>query len=139
MTLVFISVSWIAGIYLATQTDLPWQSAALSLPASVLLALLLRGRAVTVVPAVALALLSLGAFRVGWPPETTDPLPIRAYNGAGATVVEGVVSSDPEPRGTGYRFALSVERVDAGEGWQDSRGLLRVVAVPSPSLVSTRR
>ncbi|MBF8267135.1 MAG: Lactamase protein [Dehalococcoidia bacterium] len=139
MTLILMAGSWVTGVYLATLVSFPWPSVLLFLVASALLALLLRGRGLTLLPALALALLSLGALRGSWPPETGYPLPIQAYNGAERITVEGVVSSDPQPLGgSGWRFPLSVERVRAEEEWRESRGILQVVARPSPSLVAAR-
>lgn len=138
MILILMAASWTVGIYLATRVDFTWPSVLLFLLASALLATLLRGRGLTVLPALALALLTLGGLRAGWPGETAAPLPVQAYNGVGGIEVEGVVSSDPQPRGSGWRFSISVERVRAVGEWADSRGELLVVARPPPSLVSSR-
>ncbi|MFH1560265.1 MAG: DNA internalization-related competence protein ComEC/Rec2 [Chloroflexota bacterium] len=139
MTLILLAGSWIAGIYLASLVAFSWPSVFLFLLASALLALLLRGRGLTLLPALALAVLCLGALRASWPAENRSPLPMQGYNGMGRIQVEGVISADPQPLTSGWRFPLSVERVKAEEGWKDSRGDLLVVARPSPSLVSARQ
>ncbi|MBI2856369.1 MAG: DNA internalization-related competence protein ComEC/Rec2 [Chloroflexi bacterium] len=138
MTLIFMAGSWIAGIYLAGRMDLPWQATVLLLTASGSLAILLSTRGLTVLPAVALALLSLGALRSDWPWEAKEPLPVQAYNDAGLLQIEGVISDDPEPRTSGWRFTLSTERVKADGQWRQTRGDVQVVARASPSLVAVR-
>ncbi|MBI4282763.1 MAG: DNA internalization-related competence protein ComEC/Rec2 [Chloroflexi bacterium] len=139
MTLTVLAGSWIAGTYLATLATFSWLSALLFLLASALLALLLRGRGFTMLPALALAVLCLGALRAGWPSENRLPLPIQGYNGMGRIEVEGIISADPQPVTSGWRFPLSVNRVKTAEGWKDSRGDLLVVARPSPSLIAARQ
>ena len=138
MLLAIVAVSWIAGLYLAALLNANWHSAALFLAASAFLAILLRGRGLTVLPALALALLSLGLLRVAWPADAGGPLPVQTYNEAEAVQVEGVISSDPQPTGTAWRFPLSVRRVRHDAQWRDSRGDLLVVAKVPPSLSAAR-
>jgi competence protein ComEC len=139
MLLILMAGSWITGVYLATLMAFSWPSVLFFLIASALLALLLRGRGLTLLPALALALLSLGALRVGGTWETRMPVPIQGYNGMEQIQVEGVISADPQLRTSGWQFHLSVERVKTKESWKDSRGDLLVLARPSPSLVSARQ
>ncbi len=138
MLLIVAAASWIAGLYLAARLDASWHSAALFLAASALLAVLLRGRGRTLLPALALAILSLGMLRAAWPADAGLPAAIQAYNGVDAIQVEGVVSSDPQPTGTAWRFSLSVQSVWQDEQWHDARGDLLVVAKVPPSLSSAR-
>ena len=139
MALITLAVACIAGVYLASLTAFPRPGLLLLLAASALLALLLRGRGLSLLPAFALALLSLGALRAGVASEAGMPPPIDWYNGSGGVSVEGVVSADPEQRASGWHFPLSVERVRVDGGWQDSRGDLLVIANPPPSLIETRQ
>ena len=139
MTLILMAGSWIAGVFLATLVVFSWLSVLLFLLASALFALLLRGRGLTVLPALALAVLCLGVLRASWPAESGLSLPMQGYNGMGRIQVEGVISTDPQPLTSGWRFPLSVDRVRTEEGWRDSRGDLLVVARPSPSLMSARQ
>ena len=138
MLLIVAAASWIAGLYLAAQLDAVWHSAALFLAASALLAILLRARGHTLLPALALAVLSLGMLRAAWPADAGLPAAIQAYNGVDSIQVEGLVSSDPQPTGTAWRFPLSVQRVWQDEQWQDAHGDLLVVAKVPPSLSSAR-
>ena len=139
MVLILMAGAWITGVYLATLVSFSWLSVVLFLIASALLALLLRGRRLTMLPALALALLSLGALRASVPSETRMPVPIQGYNGVERVQVEGVISTDPQRRTSGWQFPLSVERVKVNEEWKDSRGDLLVLARPSPSLISARQ
>ena len=101
MVLILIAGAWIGGIYLATLVAFSWLSPLLFLVAAALLALLLRGRGLTLLLDLAFAVLSLRALRVGLPSETGLPVPIRAYNGMEQIQVEGVISTDPQRRTTG--------------------------------------
>ncbi len=139
MALITLTVAWIAGVYLASLTALPRPGLFLLLAASALLALLLRGRGLSLLPAFALALLSLGALRAGIASEAGIPPPIDWYNGSAGVSVEGVVSADPEQRASGWQFPLSVERVRVDGSWQDSHGDLLVIANPPPSLIEARQ
>ncbi len=138
MLLIVAAASWIAGLYLAAHLGAAWHSASLFLAASALLAILLRARGRTLLPALALAVLSLGMLRAAWPADAGLPTSIQAYNGVDSIQVEGVVSSDPQPTGTAWRFPLSVQRVWRDEQWRDSRGDLLVVAKVPPSLSADR-
>lgn len=138
MTLVILASSWVTGVYLSTLVRFPWQTALLFLAASGLLGLLLRGRGTTLVPAVAVALLALGAFRGDWPHEPRELPPIQAYNGWMGLQMEGLIATDPQPSGSGWRFVLDIERVKPSDGWVPSHGEAQVFAVPSPELTSAR-
>ena len=81
MVLILMAGAWIAGIYLASLVTFSWPSVLFFLIASALLALLLRARGLTLLPALALALLSLGALRASVSSETRMPVPIQGYNG----------------------------------------------------------
>ena len=116
MVLILMAGAWTAGIYLATLVAFPWLSVILFLIASALLALLLRVRGLTLLTALALALLSVGALRASVPSETRMPVPIQGYNGMERIQVEGVISTDPQRRTSGWQFSLSVERVNVQEG-----------------------
>ena len=63
---------------------------------------------------------------------------IQFFNGRDSIRVEGVISSDPQPTGTAWRFPLSVQHVWIRERWHASHGDLLVVAKISPSLSSAR-
>lgn len=139
MLLAVVAVSWMAGLFLASHFGATPLSAALFLASAGLLATLLRGRGLALLPAVALAALSLGMLRAAWPADPGGPLPIQVYNGTGDIRVEGVVSSDPEPTGASWRFQLSVRRVQQQEQWSDSSGHMLVVAKVPPSLAGRDR
>ena len=134
MLLAVVAVSWMAGLLLASHQDATWPTALLFLASAAFLALLLRGRGLALLPAIALAALSLGMLRVALPAGSEGPLPIQVYNGAGDIRVEGVISSDPEPAGASWRFPMYVERVWVLDQWRDSGGGLMVVARVPPSL-----
>ncbi|MDA0987604.1 MAG: ComEC/Rec2 family competence protein [Chloroflexi bacterium] len=139
MLLIVMAGAWIAGIYLATLVAFSWPSGLFFLAASALLALLLRGRGLSLLPALAFALLSLGALRAAVPSELGTPVPIDGYNGTRGISVEGVISADPERRTSGWQFPISVERVKVNGDWIDSRGDLLVTSKPSTSLIATRQ
>ncbi len=138
MLLIVIAVSWIAGLHLATLPGAYWLNAVLFLAASAFLAFLLRSRGLTLLPALALAVLSLGMLRAVWPTDTGASPHIQFFNGRDSIRVEGVISLDPQPTGTAWRFPLSVRRVWIRERWHASHGDLLVVAKVPPSLASAR-
>ena len=139
MLLAIVAVSWMAGLLLASHFEATRLSAALFLASAGLLALLLRGRGHALLPAIAIAALSLGMLRAAWPVSTDGTLPIQVYNGAGDIRVEGVISSDPEPTGASWRFPISVRRVQQQDEWSDSDGDLLVVAKVPPPLADRDR
>ena len=139
MVLVITSLAWIAGVYLATLVAFPWPGVLLFVAASALLASLLRRRGLSVLPALALAVLSLGVLRASWPSEAGIVAGIETYNNNMRSVlVEGVISNDPERRTSGWQFHISVNRVYADGVWEDSRGKLLVTARPNAPLIAVR-
>ena len=134
MLLAVCAVSWMAGLLLASHMEATWPSAVFFLAAAALLAVLLRSRGLAILPAIALAALSLGILRVALPSSEPGSLSIQTYNGAGDIRVEGMIAADPEPTGASWRFPVSVERVQQQEQWRDSGGRLLVVAKVPVSL-----
>ena len=141
MTLVLLAAGWTAGILLTSLAPLPAVGLLPLLAASLLLAIALRRRARSIAPAIALALLVLGALRAGVGAESDGGAspPVHAYNGEGTIAVEGVVIADPDHRSTGWRLRLSVERARPDSEWVDSGGGLLVTAMPPPSLAESGR
>ena len=83
MLLIVIAVSWIAGLHLATLPGAYWLNAVLFLTASAFMTFLLRSRNLTLLPALALAVLSLGMLRAVWPADSGASPHIQFFNGKG--------------------------------------------------------
>ncbi len=137
MTLVVLAAGWTAGILLAPPTLLPSAGLPPLLASALLLALALRMRGRSAVPALALALFALGALRVGAGADDAASSPIQTYNREESIAVEGVVVADPDERASGWHFRLAVQKVKReipGADWQETHGGLLVTARPPQPL-----
>lgn len=126
MRLVYIAFSLCAGILLAahfgSHTPLPWALAALLLLAA--LFLFLRFQSMRLLLGLAL-LVAMGGARFALTPAST---PVAAYNGHGGVTLEGIVSNNPAPRGSGIRFLLSAETVTRAGQIHPINGLVLIDA-----------
>ena len=138
MDLVFLSISWLAGLYLGLSSagavqraqsatapspaDLvqPWLAILIALAS---LAVLLAGgdRRLRIIAA-SLAFGLLAVCRAFSLVPAADTLP----SGPGPLTVSGTVASRPEPRDAAQTLVLEVDRLRHGGGWEDARARVLV-------------
>ncbi len=111
MTLVTLTIAWLAGILLAHEIGLPWQAAILlGLAASVVLLLWRENRRVRLAAACAL-MLALGAGRFLLASPHFDETSLATYNDAGWVRLEGVVVGEPDEREYYCNLRVRAERL----------------------------
>ncbi|MDP2743865.1 MAG: ComEC family competence protein, partial [Dehalococcoidia bacterium] len=129
MTLVYLSVAWVAGVYIGS-----WMSLAAILFG--LGAVLLLGtvfvfrRRATVVAALCLALLAGGVLRYQASlPADDDGQLLRSLNGQGEVEITGLVTGSPDVRDRSIKLRVEAREVRMGDAWQPVSGSA-VVWVP---------
>lgn len=128
MTAPRLALSWLAGV-VAAHFALEGQWAPVALAAIVALVPLLRRRRIPLAAAAA-ALFALGAARFAL--AQPDPPPLTAYNDGPAVTLRGVVSREPDVRGTSLRLWLDAEEILTPGGWAETDGGLLVTTTPRP-------
>ena len=133
-----IAVSFIAGLLLWEVWHAPLAAVGLLTIAAILLVALSGIARVSLLPALALAAVTLGLLRAGLvEPPGADLLP---YHGNRATVAQGLVVEQPADHGGAYSFRLSVDRIreSPDSTWLDVSGDVRVTARPTIALTEGR-
>ena len=126
MTLLYLCLSCIAGVYLGSVLRIPTEVALLAaiLPAAVAL-LWWRQAGVRTIALCGLALLAgLARYPAAVPPST--PQALAYYNGKGTLTVRAQVVEDPDVRDRLVYLKASASQVRLGENWQPVSGLLQV-------------
>ena len=138
MTLLWISLAWVLGIFLGLRLDVPLSALGMFLLVAALLFVLARVRRWRALAAILVLVAVLGGLRVqGLSGSDADPS-LRDYFTAGPVQVRGTVVSDPQPAGSSVRLRLSAETVEADSGPEDVHGDLLVTLRESPDLVRQR-
>jgi competence protein ComEC len=125
MTLLYLCLSFIAGVYLGSVLHVPTEVALLVaiLPAAVAL-LWWRQAGVRTVALCSLAVLvGLARYPAPVPPTPKD---LYYYNGTGTLTVRAQVVEDPDVRDRLVYLKASASQVRLGENWQPVSGLLQV-------------
>jgi competence protein ComEC len=128
MTLVYVSISWLAGMLVADQV---------TVPAPVLGLLALWSAAIAVLEGrhpprrrtallVLVALLGCWRWQVAQPGIGPDDL--AAYNGSGPVRIEGYVSADPARRESRQQVELTAESVTASGATHEVDGAVLITA-----------
>jgi len=128
MRLTLLCAAWVAGLAAGLAWGIPAAAVALFLAASVCLAALSRWNRWPLLLPFTLALLLLGVLRGTQASHWPDSL--SPWIGAGNVQVEGVIASDPEPRGTALRFRVEARRISDANGRHKVSGDILVTAIP---------
>jgi competence protein ComEC len=130
MKLIFLSLSWIAGICLGVWVGSPW----VAIPAIALAALIvfpLRRSQALLLCLCLIALLG-GILRIQSTQPATDKDALRYYNDKGVVTIKGLVADDPETSGASLVLQLDASEI-ASEGiWEKISGAV-LVYVPQSS------
>ena len=112
MTLVYLSLALVIGIYLGSHFPLPLTIALPVIAAALLVALLWRKNRPMLLGGICIALFLCGALRYGVVP-TGDAL--QPYIGKGTVAITGVVVEEPEPSDSSTKLILSAREIDGEE------------------------
>ena len=123
MRLVYLALSWSAGILLAANIGLRQPLFWLIL-ALVALVLTLRFRRIE---AAALLLLALGGLRMATVPATSS---IAAYNDLGGMTIEGIISAEPDRRDDRVQLRLDAQTITRAGSTMPTDGTVLVYAPP---------
>lgn len=138
MRLIYLSVSWIAGICLGTWAGSHWAAFA-AIAGAVILAFLLRRRRALLV--VCLLVLLGGILRFQSTVTVVDEGTLSFYNDAGIVQIRGLIGDDPETTDSAVRLRLEAREIRVGEEWVEVSGAALVYAprFPAPGYTSLQR
>jgi len=121
MKLIYLSLSWISGIYLGTVAGFHWGVIATICAVALTSLTLSRRQALLLV--LCLAIIAGGILRFQSTTVTVDESVLRYYNGESTVRVEGLVAADPEVTGSTVALRVEVAGIDAGDGWREVSGV----------------
>ncbi len=122
MALVYLSIAFVAGIYLGSRLFLPLEVALPLIFAAFLLALILRRKQAFLLCGLCLAIFLCGGLRFQAVP-TGDEL--QQYRWQTVEVI-GVVDEEPEPRDSSTTFHLSAREIGVEGEWEEVSGVILV-------------
>jgi competence protein ComEC len=128
MRLIFLSLSWIAGVCLGAWTGYLW----IVIPATVavvLLALPLR-RSQTLLLTLCLVALLGGILRVQASSYSADVSTVQIYNNSCVVQIRGMVANDPQLKGGAQVLHFDVSEIKADEIWEKVSGGILVYVLP---------
>ena len=129
MTLVYLTIAWLAGIALAKATSLPWQALPVLGLAAFLGLLLWRDDRCVRVGALCALMLALGAGRLLLATPHFDETTLATYNDTGWVTLEGVVVGEPDEREYYTNLRVQAERLTLPDGTElEMEGLVLVKA-----------
>ena len=116
MTLVYLAVSWLAGIALADAFPIPWQALALLALAGAIGLIGWNGSSRTRLACTCAVALALGGGRLQLALPRFDARSLATYNDVGRVTLEGVVVAEPDRRETYTNLRLRAERLVLPDG-----------------------
>ncbi|MFC2058174.1 ComEC/Rec2 family competence protein, partial [Chloroflexota bacterium] len=131
MRLIYLSLSWIAGIYLGEWSGYPWVAISALAVATLLAIPLRRPRALLL--ALCLIFFLGGILRI----QSTIPIvsedALRFYNDRGTVQIQGLVADDPEPSDSTVALKISAGEIEIDGEWKEVSGTVLVYAPNLPS------
>ena len=116
MTLIYLTIAWLAGIVLAKEISLPWHVLPALGLASFLGLLLWRDDARVRLGSLCALMLALGAGRFLLAVTRFDETSLATYNDVGWVTLEGVVAGEPDERETYTNLRVQAERLTLPDG-----------------------
>ncbi|MBE9507587.1 MAG: DUF4131 domain-containing protein, partial [Chloroflexi bacterium] len=116
MTLVYLTIAWLAGIALAKGISLPWQLLPVLGLVAFLGLLLWRENARVRLGAACALMLALGAGRLLFAAPRFDETSLATYNDVGWVTLEGVVVGEPDEREHYTNLRVRAERLTLPDG-----------------------
>jgi competence protein ComEC len=111
VTLVYLSIAWVTGIYLGLKFALPWSIIFIGLLPLCLIPFLLNYKRQLLLAGFCLLALFGGCLRLQTSFPVVNEHHLQFYNDKGTTVIEGMVCTEPENRNTTSIFRLSSARL----------------------------
>ncbi len=115
MTIIYWTISWVSGIWLASNGQISWFFWLIPCAAGILGAILLRHSSSLRATAICLAILSLGAIRYSWAVLPQPANHISNFNGLENVTVTGVVAKEPDVRDLTTNLLLQVDGLTADD------------------------
>ncbi len=131
MRLIYLSLSWIAGISLGMGAGFHWAAIAALVGIALLAFLLRRGKALLLV--LCLVALIGGIFRFETTVSSVDESTLQVHNDKGIVQIKGLVTADPEPTDSAVALRLEAREIKVGEAWEEVTGTVLVYAPQFPS------
>ena len=131
MRLIYLSLSWIAGISLGMWAGFHWAAIAALAGIALLAFLLRRGKALLLV--LCLVALIGGIFRFETTVSSVDESTLQVHNDKGIVQIKGLVTADPEPTDSAVALRLEAREIKVGEAWEEVTGMVLVYAPQFPS------
>jgi len=128
MKLIFLSVSWIAGVCLGAWAGYLW----VVIPAIVVIALLafpLR-RSQVLLLSLCLVVLLGGILRMQASSYSAAENTVQPYNNSGVVQLKGMVANDPVIKGGLLILRLNAREIKTGETWEEVSGGILVYTFP---------
>ena len=109
MTLVYLALAFVLGVYAGAQLAVPWYIALPVAAVAFVAAVLLRRRRVLLLGGLCLAALLCGVARFAAVPGGDD---LQPYVEQGSVDLVGLVAEEPEPRDGSMTFVLEVRQIE---------------------------
>jgi len=122
MTLVYLSIAWVIGIYLGSKFALPWATIFIGLLPLCLIPFLLNYKKQLLLASFCLLSLFGGCLRFQTSLPVVNGQHLQFYNDKGTVVVEGMVCTEPETRSTASIFQLSVSKLRINGAYAEVSG-----------------
>src|SRR4030042_1316782 len=122
MTLVYLSIAWVIGIYLGSKFALPWATIFIGLLPLCLIPFLLNYKRQLILASFCLLSLFGGCLRFQTSLPVVNEHHLQFYNEKGNIVVEGMVSVEPEPRNTTSVFQFSASKLQTNDANVEASG-----------------
>lgn len=116
MTIIYWTVSWLSGIWLASNGHIAWIFWLIPCAVGVLGAIFLRRHQSWCTTAICLAILSLGAVRYSWTVLPQPPNHLSNFNGEEDMTVTGIVTKEPDVRDHTANLLLEADSIAEGNG-----------------------
>ena len=130
MKLIYLSIAWVAGIYLGSLVSPPLYILFPAFALSLLVALLWRKKSVILWLGLCLVALLGGIECYQW---KIDQPTIQSFNDSGVVEVRGEVIRDPEPSGDTATLVFSAQEVMVDGRWKKASGKILVETAVFPA------
>jgi competence protein ComEC len=111
VTLAYLSIAWVIGIYLGSRLALPWAFIFIGLLPLCLIPFLKNYKRQLFLAGFCLLSLLGGCLRFQTSLPIIDEHQLQFYNDKGTITVEGMVCTEPEPRNTTSVFRFSADKI----------------------------
>jgi competence protein ComEC len=128
VTLIYLSVAWVTGIYLGSKIALPWGIIFIGLLPLCLIPFLSKYKVYLLTAGFCLFALLGGCIRFQSSLPVINEQYLQFYNDKGAIEIEGIVCTEPEIRNTTSIFHLTAREIQIGDTKKEISGkaLIRV-------------